>query len=152
MELALSAVAKAVNDELIRPPQGISNISEWCKRDACWTGLLGKIPEFEELLSEEFREELLSADERASEVQTAKKTQKIDNGIEAQTRVFSIKAGDWAKIHQVLAARRLLSTKEVGILNIAMQMPSKIPTEKQCIVLLETLEKARLEGLTFPGG
>lgn len=31
----------------------------------------------------------------------------------------------------------------------AMQMPSKIPTEKQCAVLIETLEKARLERVSL---
>src|SRR3546814_3153651 len=69
-----------------------------------------------------------------SELQTAKKTQKIDNGIEAQRRVLGIAADDWAKVHRVLSTRKLLSVKEAGILNIAMQMPSKIPTEKQCAV------------------
>lgn len=147
LERALTAIAKAVNDEIIRPPQGISNISEWCKKDACWTGLLGKLSEFEALLSEDFQGELLSGDQRAFEVQTAKKTQKIDNGIEAQRRVFAIKADDWVRVQKTLAAKRLLSTKEAGILEIAVQMPTKIPTEKQCVVLLDTIEKARLEGL-----
>ena len=148
-ERALTDISKAVNEEIIRPPAGISNISEWCKKDACWTGLQGKLDQFEQLLSEGFIDELLSAEDRASEVQAAKKTQKIDNGIEAQRRVLGIAAGDWAKVYNVLSTRKLLSTKEAGILDIAMQMPSKIPTEKQCGVLIEMLEKARLEGVSL---
>lgn len=149
LEDGLVPIAKAVNEEIIRPPAGISNISEWCKKDACWTGLLSKLPTFEELLPEEFFDELLSAEDRASEVQTAKKTQKIDNGIEAQRRVLGIAADDWVRVHTVLSVRKQLSTKEDGVLRIAMQMPTKIPTEKQCAVLVETLEKARLEGVTL---
>lgn len=149
LEDALVPIAKAVNEDIIRPPAGISNISEWCKKDACWTGLLNKLPMFEELLPEEFFDELLSAEDHVSEAQTAKKTQKIDNGIEAQRRVLGIAADDWAKVHTVLSTRKLLSTKEAGILGIAMQIPAKIPTEKQCAVLIETLEKARLEGVSI---
>ena len=149
LEEAIAVVAKAVNNEIIKPPQGISNISEWCKRDACWSGLLTKIPQFETLLSEEFLDELLSAEEKSDQVKTGKQTQKIDNGIEAQRRVLGIAADEWAKVHKALAAKRLLSTKEDGVLQIAMQMPSKLPTEKQCIVLLEAVEKARLEGLVI---
>lgn len=147
LEATLVSVSKAVNDEIIRPPAGISNISEWCKKDACWTGLQNRLSMFEDLLSEEFSEELLSAEDSASEAQTAKKTQKLDNGIEAQRRVMSITADDWAKVHRVLLTRKLLSTKEAGVLGVAMQIPIKIPTEKQCVVLIETLERARLEGV-----
>lgn len=149
LEKALADVAQAVNEEIIRPPAGISNISEWCKKDACWTGLQSKVAKFEELLADEFFEQLLSAEERADEAQTAKKTQKLDNGIEAQRKVLGIKPDDWAKVHKALSSRKVLSTKEDGILQIAMQMPAKIPTEKQCAVLVETLEKARLEGVTL---
>ena len=148
-ERALTDISKAVNEEIIQPPPSISNISEWCKKDACWTGFQGKLDQFEQLLSEGFIDELLSAEDRTSEVQTAKKTQKIDNGIEAQWRVLGIAASDWAKVYNVLSTRKLISTKEAGILDIAMQMPSKIPTEKQCAVLIETLEKARLEGVSL---
>jgi hypothetical protein len=147
LDEAITVVSRAVNEVIIRPPQGISNISEWCKKDACWTGLQSNVSEFETLLSEAFFDELLSAEEKSDQAKTAKQTQKIDNGIEAQRRVLSIKADDWTKVYSTLTARKVLSTKEAGILQIAMQMPAKIPTEKQCVVLLETIEKARLEGV-----
>ena len=40
----------------------------------------------------------------------------------------------------------LLTPKEVGILNVALQIPNKIPTEKQCLVLVDVIQKAKLEG------
>jgi hypothetical protein len=150
LEQALTVIAKAVNDDITKPTQGISNISEWCKKDACWTRIQAEIPAIEAALSDEFWDELVSADETATEAKSAKKTQKIDNGIDAQRKVISIPASEWQKIQQLLATRRLLTPKEQGILNIAVQMPSKIPTEKQCAVLLETIEKARAEGIPIP--
>jgi hypothetical protein len=148
-EAAIVAVATAVNEEITRPPQGISNISEWCKKDACWTGLLGKIDAFEQAVDEDFIEGLPSAEDGAADLQEARRTQKVDNGIEAQTRVLAVPAQDWARINATLSARKALTAKEAGVLQVAMQMPAKRPTDKQCLVLLETLEKARLEGIAI---
>lgn len=71
----------------------------------------------------------------------------MDNGIEAQTKVFAIPAPKWIVIHDTLAAKCLLTPKEIGVLKIAMQMPRKIPTDRQCAVLLDTIGKARAEGI-----
>lgn len=144
---ALTIVSQAVNEDIIRPPQGISNISEWCKKDACWTRLQSRTEDIEKLLPSEFDDQLLSLEDQASEVKTAKQTQKVDNGIEAQRRVLEIPAAQWMRLHQALSVKHLLTPKEIGILNIAMQIPAKIPTERQCAVLLSALEKGRLEGV-----
>lgn len=147
LESALAVVASRVNDDLLRPMQGISNISEWAKREACWTRMLEHMDEFADLLPEEFDSECLSRDEHLTEKRSARNTQKLDNGIEAQTKVFAIPAAKWTVIHDTLAAKRLLTPKEIGVLKIAMQMPMKIPTDKQCVVLLDTIGKARAEGI-----
>ena len=149
LESTIAVVASRVNDDLLRPMQGISNISEWAKREACWTRMLENIDEFADLLPDEFDGECLSRDDHLSEKRAARNTQKVDNGIEAQTKVFAIPAARWIVVHETLAAKRLLTPKEIGILNVAMQMPMKIPTEKQCAVLLETIEKARAEGINI---
>ncbi|MDH7804904.1 MULTISPECIES: AIPR family protein [unclassified Rhizobium] len=148
-ERAVAALASCVNDELVRPPQGISNISEWAKREACWTRMLEKIDEFADLLPDGFDDELLAREDHLSEKRDARKTQKVDNGIEAQTKVFSIPAAKWIVIHDTLATKRLLTPKETGILKIAMQMPAKIPSDKQCGILIDTIEKARAEGIAI---
>ena len=147
LDQTLAIVSQAVNEDIIKPTQGISNISEWCKKDACWTRIQTQIDTIEAHLPDEFWNELLSLEDKAVEVKAAKQTQKIDNGIEAQRRVFKIPADQWSRVHHALSAKRLLSPKEIGVLNIAMQMPGKVPTDKQCIVLLETIDKARAEGV-----
>ena len=144
----IATVASLVNDELLRPPQGISNISEWAKRDACWMRMLEKMDDFSDLLQNDFDAELLSRDEQLSEKRAARNTQKIDNGIEAQTRILAIPAAKWIIVHDALSAKRLLTPKEIGVLKIAMQMPMRIPTDKQCVVLLDILQKARAEGVS----
>lgn len=149
LQTALAAIANRVNDELLQPPQSISNITEWAKREACWTRMLEKIDSFAVLLPEDFEGELLSREDHLVEKRAARTTQKIDDGIEAQTRVLAIPPAKWIGIHEALSVKRLLTPKEIGILNIAMQMPLKIPTEKQCSVLIGIIDRARAEGISL---
>lgn len=147
LESTIAVVASRVNDDLLRPMQGISNISEWAKREACWTRMLENMDEFADLLPDEFDGECLSRDDHLSEKRAARNTQKVDNGIEAQTKVFAIPASKWIVIHDTLASKHLLTPKEIGVLKIAMQIPMKIPTDRQCVVLLDIIKKARGEGV-----
>jgi hypothetical protein len=34
---ALEVISEFVSGEILSPPEGISNIGEWCKKDACWS-------------------------------------------------------------------------------------------------------------------
>ncbi len=144
---ALVIIDTAVDEDIIQPPQGISNISEWCKREGCWTQLSEQVDSIAELLPETFWAGLGSVDDNRHEATTARQTQKIDNGIEAQRQAIEVPPAQWALILQELASRRLLTPKEVGILRIAEQMPAKIPNERQSAVLLEILGKAQQEGI-----
>lgn len=147
LERSIIAAAGVVNDDITKPPAGISNISEWCKREACWTRIEARISDVEKLLPPEFIDRLLSLDDQATETRSARKTQRIDNGIEAQRHVLAVPAPEWARIHQALLAKNLLTPKEIGVLQVAMQIPVRIPTEKQCAVLLDVLDRGRQEGV-----
>ncbi|HMV59520.1 MAG TPA: AIPR family protein [Accumulibacter sp.] len=147
LEGTIARVSAVVNDDIIRPPNGISNISEWCKKDACWTRIQTRIGEIEKLLPAEFFDRLLALDDQWLEVRSARQVQKIDNGIEAQRQVLTVPAGEWARIHQVLLKKDLLTPKEAGVLKIAMQIPARLPSEKQCVVLLGILDRVRAEGM-----
>lgn len=147
LERSIVATSGVVNDDITRPAAGISNISEWCKREACWTRIQTRIGDAEKLLPPEFTDRLLSLDDQATETRSAKKTQRIDNGIEAQRHVLAVPATEWSRIHKALLAKDLLTPKEIGVLQVAMQIPVKIPTEKQCAILLDVLTRGRVEGI-----
>lgn len=144
---SLAVAAKFVNERIVHPPSGISNVTEWCKKDACWTGLQSDIEILKASLPAGFWGNLVSLDENDKKMKEAKKTQKIDNGIDAQKRSLEIGAQQWTIIYQGLSEKGGLSPKEAGVLNIAQQIPNKVPSEKQSMVLMEILEKARAEGL-----
>lgn len=144
---AVETISAAVNEDIIQPPQGISNISEWAKKDGCWARLSGKCDEIAERLSDSFWDSLATSDDTKHEAKTAKQTQRIDNGIDAQRQVIEVPGSVWRDLCSAMSARKLLTPKEVGIMNTAAQLPGKVPSEKQCIILVELLEKARQEGL-----
>ena len=143
----LEVAAKFANDSIVHTPPGISNVTEWCKKDACWTGLQSKIGELEDLFPSGLWDSLISHAEQEARMKDAKKTQKIDNGIDAQSKTVEIGARQWKKISQGLSEKGAISPKEVGILKIAQQIPHKIPSEKQSLLLMDILEKAQAEGL-----
>ena len=41
----------------------------------------------------------------------------------------------------------MLTPKEDGVLKVAMQIPSRLPTEKQSLLLLDVLDKGKMEGV-----
>src|SRR5690606_12527062 len=84
LEDAIAVVSGVVNDDIIKPPHGISNISEWCKKEACWTRIQARTEAIANLLPLEFYDRLVPLDDQAAIVKNAKQTQRIDNGIEAQ--------------------------------------------------------------------
>ncbi len=148
---ALEISSFFVNGCITQPPQGISNISEWSKKDGCWDSIQTRISELEKEIPGSFQDDLVSIKEQKAEAKDAKKTQKIDNGIDAQKRVFDVPPDKWVTILEEGIKGDFLTPKEIGILRIAQQMPSKIPTEKQSGVLVKILGKAQENGITITG-
>lgn len=150
MVVDISIIASMVNEDITHPPQGISNISEWCKKDWCWTRLLERIDTVSSALSEDFWGRLVSVEDSRHEMKAARQVQKIDNGIDAQRRVISISASAWEELSAQMKANKILTQKEADVMDVAAQMPKRIPTEGQAKVLIRLLERANAEGLTIP--
>ncbi len=147
IQQAIEATARLVSDDITNPEAGISNVTEWCKKELCWSRLQGKVNELDRLLPKKFGSELISRTEVAEEKRSARKTQKIDNGIEAQKQVLKISGAKWKSLLHRARGEGLLTPKETGILQIAAQIPRKIPSEKQSIILVGLLGKVEQEGI-----
>ena len=144
---ALAITAKFAHDDITNPPEGISNISEWCKKEGCWQRLCENIDELEDYLPQSFWDSLITLAEQKLEEKKARKTQRFDDEVELQKRVFEITPSKWKEIFETGEKKKLFTQKESGVLKIALQMPAKVPTEKQCMVLVQVLEKAEAEGV-----
>lgn len=142
----ISLIAYVAYEDITSPPQGISNVGEWCKKDSCWLRLQEKVKETEDIIRDNkilFKTKKQIKEEKSD----AKSIRKIDSGIEAQKKVFDVPATDWKKLRVSGIEKSLLTKKEQDILNIAEAIPNKIPSEKQCVVLLEILDKLEMEGV-----
>ena len=139
----LHEIAELVNESIQDTPEGITNVTEWCKKQACWE----KVKKIDYTLSDSLIAELVGKDDQKNKKNSARTIQKIDNGIEAQAYV--LKKGDayWKEIFEWNKGESVLTPKETSILSIACQMPNKLPTEKQALILLNIENKAIEEGL-----
>ncbi len=138
-------IAKKTNEVIKDTPLHITNIGEWCKKADCWENLRQTDIQFSTGVENLLIDPSI-AKERKKE---AADMQSIDNGIEAQRYVFDKTDKYWKKMQAWNKASFALSHKEKSILDIAAAIPLKIPTEKQCITLLDVERKAIEEGFHF---
>lgn len=139
METAISLVAEQTHVAILDTPPGMRNISEWAKKESCWT----RVKHLNIELPRSFLDELISQAEVRSAVNAAKKVRKIDNGIEAQQRVLNLGPEFWAECRDWAKENKVLSEKDHQIMSVA-SIPGKLPSEKQCMHLtglLDQLEK-----------
>ncbi len=141
-ESAIRILSKAVHENITQPPAGISNVTEWCKRDGCWESL--KSMDLD--LPAEFLAEMVDESRDKENLKDAAKVQKIDDGIIAQREVLKMGAIRWQQFKEWCPGRLALSPRDQGILDVATKIPRQIPSEKQSIILLEVLERAKAEG------
>ena len=147
LQQAIVSTAKVVNSTVTSPESGISNVTEWCKKELCWQRIQQQSDKLSGILPTELEDELISIEEVGEQKKTARKTQKVDNGIEAQRQVIEISGAKWENLLNKAIDKRLLTDKEIGIMKVATKIPDKIPTEKQSIILFGILERLKGEGL-----
>lgn len=123
----------------------VQNVTEWAKREACWN----TVREMEHTLSDEFKASMSDRRIVAQKKKDAAKTQRIDDGIAAQTRVFSIEGSQWVAVEEFARQNRLITEKELSIIALVTGRKAGFPTEMQSKVLLELLSKCEDNGFEF---
>jgi len=142
MEDALACASKYVHDALVSPPNGIRNVTEWAKKQACWS----QIQAIKIDWPPKFIKGLISLSEQKVRNRDGRKDQKVLNGIEAQTRVVEAGGVSWQQALSWASERGLLSEREVAAFKIASQIPRALPTEKQAELLLKAMTRITQEG------
>ena len=119
-----------------------ANVTQYCKQIACWQA----VQNINISLSDGFLSELAGRDQVREQKKSAVKEQAVLNEIQAQTYVFKKGAAFWKKLLQWNKAIRILSPKEIGIVEYATNIPNKIPSEMQSKILIQVEEKAKEDG------
>ena len=139
---AIAIAAAKVHEVLVQPPAGISNVTEWAKKQACWE----RVRNLDVDWPHAFVGGLNSAEEQRNTARTARREQRELNGIEAQIAVVNAGAKFWMEALEWGKAKRLLTPTETGILNAATRVPARTPSDKQSSKAIEILAKLHSEG------
>ena len=143
---ALEQSADCVHEVLMSPDPGYRNISEWAKQPRCWERIKKATVDWDPT----FIEKLTDKDAEKETLHEAAQDQKILNGIEAQEIVWQEGAEFWNDVYNWMIRQGEGSDKDRGIVHTAASMTSrKIPSEKQCIYLLNLMKKLHTIGCPY---
>jgi len=142
----LKSVSKYINEYITNTPEKFTNVSEWCKKDTCWTKLQDILTHTNELeLSQEFLDSLVSKAEVKYEEKEAKKEQQIDNAMELLAKMYKLPSDTWKDTIEWGSQKNLLSSSQIQLLNL---IPTgKYPSDKQSKKILETIMYLEDEGM-----
>ena len=142
LDEAVAVGAEQVHDVLVHPPDGVRNVTEWAKKQACWARVLKLDIDWPDV----FLQGLISVERQRDAVRTGRREQRELNGMEAQIAVVNAGGQFWSDALAWGRAQQLLTPTETGILSAAAGVPSKMPTDKQSSKAIEILGKLNEEG------
>ena len=144
---SLKVTTRFANDQLRNPALGISNVTEWAKRPACWERMIGQLQEVADQLPAGFASLLIPAADERREKKEAKSEQVLLDGVAAIARAMQVSTRTWRRIRDKLHDQRALTEKQAGILGYMTQQPKRMPSEKQASVLMHILAEGENEGI-----
>ncbi|MFO0448053.1 MAG: AIPR family protein [Pseudomonadota bacterium] len=145
MKAALTLAAEEVTAALLNPAAGMKNVTEWAKQQACWN----RVAALEIDWPDAWLGELISAEQQRGEARSARRDQKVLNGIEAQMAVVNAGGPAWKAVRSWAMDQRILGERDLGILAAVSDPTRSLPTERQCIAAMKILSKLRDQGCPY---
>jgi hypothetical protein len=143
---ALMVAAAEAHDVITHPPQGVRNMSEWAKQQACWNGLKTRKLNY----GDDFATCVVLADSARTAVRDGRAQKAITDGINAQAEVVTFGGDFWKRVLAWGRERKRLTPKDLQILEVCGSMPRRLPTDYQSKIALDILRRMRDQG--FDGG
>lgn len=138
----LTELSELVYDKLTDPQRGVENVTQWCKREACWKS----VQNIDYNLMSEIKGCLIGREEQKTAEKEAKADQRIISDTEIMTKIIEISQEQWQNVLSFSASREMITADERTALRIACQIPQKMPNPIQCKKLLAVLERLQEEG------
>lgn len=139
----LVRITKYVFEKITDPHRGTINVTQWCKREACWE----EVKKCTFRLSPEFERVLQSKEDVKSIEKEAKKDQKLYSDVEAQAKVLEFGDAFWKKVNEFVTTKKIrVSPDQLKALTYAMRIPVQFPSAYQSLQLLALLEEAEANG------
>ena len=137
LERALLAAGEAANDVITNPPAGIRNMSEWAKKQACWSMLSKRQVAY----GPGFESNLIDPEEARATKRDKRRENEETDGIEAQRMVVEQGPDYWSQWLAYGQSVKQLNSREAGILQACTMLPRRVPSEKQSIAALAIAER-----------
>ncbi|TMU20383.1 AIPR family protein [Halomonas sp. ATBC28] len=144
IEHALLVAAESAHDVITHPPEGIRNISEWAKKQACWA----QVQQRKLAYPPELKEYLATPSEAASVIHEERRERSEIS--EVNNYIFVVECGGlfWKKALEWGMRSKLLTPIEAGVLERCSKIPNSLPSERQCSIAMKTFEKLKENGFT----
>ena len=139
---ALNIISKDIFLKITDSRRPVINVTQWCKRVGCWDGVQAMNIE----LPQGLEDYLISIEDSKYQNKIARRDQKVNNGINAQTEVVKYSAKHWKRLAEFAVEHHLVTPTDASALKVACQLPYKIPNSVQSRHLIELESKARTEG------
>ncbi|MDW5377640.1 AIPR family protein [Halomonas sp. HP20-15] len=142
VERALLHAAEGAHDVITHPPEGVRNMSEWAKKQACWA----QVQQRKTGYPSELKKYLATPGEAASVVYEERREQSEIS--EVNTYIFVVECGGlyWKKALEWGMKYKLLTPIEAGVLEKCSKIPNSLPSERQCTMAMKALEKLKIDG------
>ena len=129
----------------ITGPRVTENVTEWCKKELCWTRAQGTVW----TINDDFLATLVSKEIVEAEKKENKDKQKLVNEVDAISEIYARGAQYWKLVLDWGTSRKMLSDKEVSILRLATNMfvTGRIISDKQAQVVISTRKKLIENGM-----
>jgi len=139
-------VSEFVNNYILNTPENFTNVSEWCKRELCWTKLKDIINHTDRVtLSENFIQQMITKEEINYDNREARDHQKIENQMEQLKILYSLNHNEWNHIITWGNNNNLLIDTEIQFLNL---IPTgKYKNENQLKRIVSIINKLEDEGM-----
>ena len=144
LEDQIKILSKEVYD-YITGPRPTENVTEWCKKELCWTKAQTQVWTF----NDPFIHSLILQDSVNEEIKDEKEKRKIENEVDALKEIIAQGSSYWRKVLEWGNTRRLLLEKESSIIKLIVNMniTGRIPTDKQAKVVMQARDRLITEGM-----
>ncbi len=142
---SLIVITKAVYSVITDPTRDTINVTQWCKRDACWS----KVKACDNSLNKNIEKALIAKEEIKSAEKEAKSDQKVASDLVAMEKVINAGVPFWKQVNDFSMKKKLLSPESIQAMRYALQMPNKIVSAYQSQTLLKLLDRAESEGFRY---
>ncbi len=144
LEDQIKVLTKEVYD-YITGPRETENVTEWCKKEICWTRAKAKVW----TINDPFIYTLVSTNEIEEEIKAEKDTRKIANEVDSLKEILGRGSDYWKQMLKWGTVNGQLSEKEISILQMVINMnyTGRIPTEKQAKVVMNARKRMIQEGM-----